>query len=162
MPGGTVDELLDVAVESPVFEQFEVEVGRTAEDRIRSGPAGDHREDRHLEAVDEAGGHQRPVQRQASVLAQRNHGLLLEPGDDVDGVAADDGRVRSVEAFSSVDRGRHAPHPAVHGIDRLGPHNAGAQHLDELPERGGTEDFTSLDSYGSYGGDGDWGGYWGK
>ena len=33
MEGGSVDELLDVAVERPVLDQFEVEVGRTLEDR---------------------------------------------------------------------------------------------------------------------------------
>ena len=40
---------------------------RTLEDRIRSVLAGDHREEGHLDAVDQAGGHQRPIHRQAPV-----------------------------------------------------------------------------------------------
>src|SRR5215469_9109897 len=97
MQGGPVDELLGAAVEGPALDQLEVEVGRTMEDRVTSGLAGDYGEERHLYAVDQAGGHQRPVQRQAAVRAQRHLGLLLESGDDVDGVAAHDGRVRPVE-----------------------------------------------------------------
>src|SRR6266545_993971 len=97
MQGGSVDELLDVAVERPALDQLEVEVGRTLEDRVQSGLTGDHGEERHLDSVDQTGGHQRPVHRQAAVRAQRYLGLLLEPGDDVDGVAAHDGRVRPVE-----------------------------------------------------------------
>src|SRR5690348_18054391 len=104
MQGGPVDELLGVAVERPALDQLEVEVVRTPEDRLLPGPAGDHGEERHLDAVDQAGGHQRMVHRQAAVRAQRHLGLLLEPGDDVDGVTAHDGRVRSVEGpFSVVD-----------------------------------------------------------
>src|SRR5207247_6953648 len=71
MEDGPVDELLDVAVERPALDQLEVEVGRTSEDRVHSGLTGDHREERHLDAVDQAGGHQRPVHRQAAVRAQR-------------------------------------------------------------------------------------------
>ena len=41
MQGGPVEELLDVAVESPALDQLEVEVGRTLEDRVKSGLAGD-------------------------------------------------------------------------------------------------------------------------
>jgi hypothetical protein len=61
--GGPIDELLGVAVERPALDQIEVEVGRTLEDRILPGPTGDHREKRHLDAVDQTGGHKRPVQR---------------------------------------------------------------------------------------------------
>src|SRR5829696_9530536 len=93
MEGGSVDELLGVTVEGPVLDQLQVEVGRTLEDRVHSGLSGDDREDRHLDAVDEAGGHQRPVHGQAAVGAQRHLRLLLEAGDDVDGVAIHDGRV---------------------------------------------------------------------
>src|SRR5919198_5872297 len=80
MQGGPVGELLDVAVERSTLDQLEVEVGRTLEDRIRSVLAGDHREEGHLQAVDQAGGHQRPIHRQAPMRAQRHLGLLLEPG----------------------------------------------------------------------------------
>ncbi len=58
MQGGPVDEFLDVAVERPALDQLEVEVGRTLEDRVQSGLTGDHREERHLDAVDQTGGHQ--------------------------------------------------------------------------------------------------------
>src|SRR5215213_2361323 len=97
MQGGSVDELLDVSVERPVLEQLKVEVGRTLKDRVEPGLTGDDREERQLDAVDEAGGHQRPVQRQAAVRAQRQLRLLLEPDDHVDGVAAHDGYVWPVE-----------------------------------------------------------------
>jgi hypothetical protein len=53
--GGPVDELLGVAVERPALDQLEIEVGRTLEDRVDPGLTGDHREDRHLDAVDQAG-----------------------------------------------------------------------------------------------------------
>src|SRR5215218_1939937 len=102
MQGGPVDELLDVAVQRPALDQLEVEVGRTLEDRVQPGLTGDHREERHLDAVDETGAHQGPVHRQAAVRAERHLGLLLEPSDDVDCVAAHDGRVRPVEGSSSV------------------------------------------------------------
>src|SRR6266568_6638382 len=74
--GGPVDELLGAAVERSALDQFEVEVGRALEDRVRSGLSGDHGEERHLEAVDQAGGHQGPVHREAAVRAQRHVGLL--------------------------------------------------------------------------------------
>src|SRR4051812_20331145 len=70
--GGSVDELLDVLVERPVLHELQVEVGRTLEDRVEPGLPGDDREERHLHEVDEAGGHQRPVQRQAAVRAHRH------------------------------------------------------------------------------------------
>jgi hypothetical protein len=54
MQGGPVDELLDVAVERPALDQLEVEVGRTLEDRAQSGLTGDHRQERHLDAVDQS------------------------------------------------------------------------------------------------------------
>jgi hypothetical protein len=56
-----------VAVERSALDQLEVEVGRTLEDRIHSGLTGDHREERHLDAVDQTGGHQRSAHRQAAV-----------------------------------------------------------------------------------------------
>ena len=59
MEGGSVAELLDVTVERPVLDQLQVEVGRTLEDRVQPGLTGDDREERHLYAVDQAGGHQR-------------------------------------------------------------------------------------------------------
>src|SRR2546430_13282448 len=65
MQGGPVDELLDVAVERPALDQLEIEVGRTLEDRLGPGLAGDDREERHLDAVDQAGGPPRPRYRQA-------------------------------------------------------------------------------------------------
>src|SRR6266498_3099992 len=66
-----------MAVERPVLDQLEVEVGRTLEDRVQPGLTGDHGEERHLDAVDQTGGHQRPVHRQAAVRAQRYLGLSL-------------------------------------------------------------------------------------
>src|SRR5262249_13730611 len=55
MQGGPVDELLDVAVERAALDEFEVEVGGALEDRAEAGLTGDHREERHLDAVDQAG-----------------------------------------------------------------------------------------------------------
>src|SRR5215204_7395102 len=103
MQGGSVDELLDVSVERPVLEQLKVEVGRTLKDRVEPGLTGDDREERQLDAVDEAGGHQRPVQRQAAVRAQRHLRLLLEPGDDVDGVPAHRSEEHTSELQSHSD-----------------------------------------------------------
>src|SRR5919109_2151799 len=40
MEGGSVGELLDVAVERPVLDQLQVEVGRTLEDRVQAGLTG--------------------------------------------------------------------------------------------------------------------------
>src|SRR6266581_7341187 len=40
---GSVDELLDVAVERPALDQLEVEVGRTLEDRVQPGLTCDDR-----------------------------------------------------------------------------------------------------------------------
>src|SRR5688572_15407067 len=82
MTSGSVDELLNVPVERPAVDQLEVEVGRAQEDRVHPGLPGDHREERQLDAVDQTGGHQRPVHRQAAVRAQWHGGLVLEPGDD--------------------------------------------------------------------------------
>jgi len=64
---------------------------------FQPGLTGNHREERHLDAVDQTGGHERPVHRQAAMRAQRHLGLLLEPGDNVDGIATRDGRIRPVE-----------------------------------------------------------------
>src|SRR5579864_4023782 len=147
MQGGPVDELLGVAVERPALDQLEVEVVRTAEDRLFPGPAGDHGEDRHLDAVNQAGVHQRVVDRQAAVRAQRHLGLLLEPGDDVDGVTAHDGRVRPVEPSlqrARHHRGRQVPHVRDPWVTRLGLLGAGGQQLHELPVRVGAEDHPLL------------------
>jgi pimeloyl-ACP methyl ester carboxylesterase len=62
---GAIDEFLGVAIERPALEQLEVEVARAPENRAGPGPSRDDGEDGHLEAVDQAGGHQGPVQRQA-------------------------------------------------------------------------------------------------
>ena len=117
--------------------------------KIGSSPlsTGDHREERHLDAVDQTGGHQRPVHRQAAVRAQRHLGLLLEPGDDVDGVTAHDGRVRPVER--SFQGGRHhrrrqAPHPGDPWVTHLGLLGARGQHPCERPIRVGPEDHPLL------------------
>src|SRR5215218_7719288 len=147
MQGGPVYQFLDVAVERPGLDQFQVEVGRTLEDRVQPGLTGDHREERHLDAVDQTGGHQRPVHRQAAVRAQRYLGLLLEPGDDVDGVAAHDGRIRPVEG--SFQCGRHhrcrqAPHPGDPWVTHLGLLGARGQHPRERPIRVGPEDHPLL------------------
>lgn len=72
MQGRSVDELLGVTVERPVLDQLQVEVGCTLEDQVQPRLTGNDREDRHLYVVDEAGGHQRAVQRQAAVRAQRH------------------------------------------------------------------------------------------
>src|SRR5450755_1306506 len=147
MQGGPVDELLDVAVERPALDQLEVEVGRTLEDRVQPGLPGDHREERHLDAVDQAGAHQRPVHRQAAVRAQRYLGPLLEPGDDVDGVAAHDVGIRPVEGSFQCGRhhrGRQAPHPADPRVTHLGLLGARGQHPRKRPVRVGPEDHPLL------------------
>src|SRR4029453_19511398 len=64
---GPVDQLLDAAVESAGLQQVEVEVARAREDRLVPGLGGDHREDGDLDPIDESGGHQRTVHREASV-----------------------------------------------------------------------------------------------
>src|ERR671920_2572784 len=145
MEGGSVDELLGVSVEGPVLDQLQVKVGRTLEDRLLPGLCGDDREDRHLEAVDEAGGHQRPVHRQAAVGAQRHPRVLLEAGDDVEGVAIHDGRLWPVEGTFQRRRHhrcRHAPHPSVHRVKLVFLYRA--QQLQELPEGVGPKDHPLL------------------
>src|SRR3954470_5297976 len=87
MQGRPVDQFLRVAVERAVLEQFEVEVCRALEDQLVSGFAGDDREYRHLDTVDQTGGHQRNIHRDAAVRAERHLRVALEPGNDVDGVA---------------------------------------------------------------------------
>src|SRR5829696_6487992 len=79
MKGGSLDDILYMTVERPVFQQLQAEVGRILKHRVQPGLTGDDREERQLHAVDEAGGHQRPVQRQAAVRAQRHLRLLFEP-----------------------------------------------------------------------------------
>ena len=64
MQGGSVDELLCVAVERLALNQLKVEDCCTLEDRVQSDLTGDHREERHLDVVDQTSGHQRPVQQQ--------------------------------------------------------------------------------------------------
>src|SRR3954447_684701 len=83
MQGRPVYELLDVAVERPALDQLQVKISCTLEDRVQSGLTGDHGEERHRRPVDQTGGHQRTVQRQAPVGAQRHFGLLFEPGDGI-------------------------------------------------------------------------------
>ena len=61
MKGGSVDEFLGVAIERPALDHLQVEVGRSLEDRLDSGFAGDDREDCHAYEINESGGHQRPV-----------------------------------------------------------------------------------------------------
>src|SRR4051812_14748646 len=147
MQGGPVDEFLDVTVERPALDQLEVEVGRTLENRGKPGLTSDHREERHLNAVDQTGGHQRPVHRQAAVRAQRHVGLLLQPRDDVDGVTARDGRVGPVERLlqrRGDDGRRHLPHRGDPWVAHLGVLGARAQHLCEQPVRLGPEDHPLL------------------
>jgi hypothetical protein len=57
MEAGSINELLDAAVERPALQQLQVEIGSTLEDRFHPGLTGDDRKDRHLHAVDQAGGH---------------------------------------------------------------------------------------------------------
>jgi hypothetical protein len=93
------------------------------------------------------GGHQRPVHRQAAVRAQRHLGLLLEPGDDVDGVTAYDGRVRPVEGFLQgrrYHRCRQAPHPGDPWVTYFGLLGARGQHPRECPIRVRPEDHPLL------------------
>jgi Transposase len=138
---------LDAAVERLAVDQLEVEVSCTLEDRLVSGLSGDHWKERHLDAVNHAGGHQCPVHRQAAVRAQRHLGLLLEPGDDVDGITADDGRVRPVQGSFQCGRHhrcRHAPHPGDPCVMHLGLLGARGQHPRERPIRIGPEDHPLL------------------
>jgi hypothetical protein len=114
---------------------------------VLPGLTGDHREERHLDAVDQTGGHQRPVQRQAAVRAQRHLGLLLEPGDDVDDVAAHDGRVRPVKRSLQCGRQhgcRQVPHPGDPRVTDLGLLGARGQHLRVRTIRVGPEDHPLL------------------
>ena len=79
--------------------------------------------------------------------AQRHLGLLLEPGDDVDGVTAHDGRVRPVErAFQRRrhHRCRQAPHPGDPRVTHFGLLGARGQHPRECPIRVGPEDHPLL------------------
>jgi len=82
--GGPVDELFDVAVERPAFDQLEgPKSGRSLEDRVITGPTCDHRgrvspgprfdQGRRPSAA-------RFIDR-LPLRAQRHLGLLLEPGD---------------------------------------------------------------------------------
>ena len=88
MKARSVDELLGVTVECPALQKFQVEVVRPAEDRVGTSGAGDDGEDRYLHAVDQARAHQCPVHREAAVRSQRNLGLRLQAGDDLDCVTA--------------------------------------------------------------------------
>jgi hypothetical protein len=85
--------------------------------------------------------------RQAAVRAPRYLGLLLEPGDDVDGVAAHDGRIRPVEGSFQCGRDhccRQAPHPGDPWVTHLGLFGARGQHPRERPIRIGPEDHPLL------------------
>jgi RimJ/RimL family protein N-acetyltransferase len=117
---GPVDELLDEAVERPALDQCKVDIGRALEDRVQSGLTGDHREERHLDPVDQTGGHQRPVHRRAAVRAQRRLGLLLEPGGAADGsgVRADAVPARSMASEPARRSARAARNP-LH-VGRIG------------------------------------------
>src|SRR5690606_12036892 len=53
-----------------------------------AGPAGDDGKRVTCTRSTRPAGHQRPIQRKAAVRAHRHIGLLLEPGDHVDGIAA--------------------------------------------------------------------------
>jgi hypothetical protein len=64
-------KFVDAAVEGAAIEQFEVEGGGALEDWVRPALAADHREDRQLDAVDQAGDHQRPGQRRRHQPKQR-------------------------------------------------------------------------------------------
>src|SRR5450432_3031425 len=143
MQGRPVDKLLNVAVECLALHQLQVEVGRSLENRVRAGLSGDDREHGHVYEVDEASSHQRAVQRDAAVRAQRNFGLLLEPVDDVYSFAAHDGRVGPVE--ESFQRRRHyrrwhVPHPGDPRVSHLGLLGARGNNIQKLLERGGSED----------------------
>jgi CheY-like chemotaxis protein len=106
---GPVGELLDVAVERPTLHQLEVDVGRTLEDRVEPGLTGDHRKSvTWTRSTGPAAINARSLR--GAVRAQRHLELLLEPGDDVDGVAAHDRRVWPVEVF--FQRRQAPPSPA--------------------------------------------------
>ena len=62
VPGGAVDKFRGVAVEGPALEEFEVDVAPAGDDRVGAGLRADHGEDGHPHAVDQARGHERPVQ----------------------------------------------------------------------------------------------------
>lgn len=56
-----VNKLLDVAVKSPAFNQFKVEIGRVFENRFLPRLAGDYGEDRHLNLISQPSKHQRLI-----------------------------------------------------------------------------------------------------
>src|SRR3954453_15679409 len=64
--GGPAGELEGVAVEGAALDQVQVEVGRVPQHRVDAGLAGDHGESGQLDPFAEAGGHERPVQREAA------------------------------------------------------------------------------------------------
>lgn len=82
--GGSVDELPGVTVECPVFEQFQVEVGRSPEDRAHTGVTADDRE--YRQPVCGRPGRRPTVPGSVpgcrAVRAQRHVGLRLRPSDD--------------------------------------------------------------------------------
>jgi len=118
--GRAVDQLLNPAVESPAFKQLESKSAAPERPEPRRSDRDD-RKDRHLDAVDSPAP-SAPVHRQAPVRAQWDCRLLFEPGNDIDGVPARDGRVRPVEWFLKCGRHdgrRHASHPERPCIERL-------------------------------------------
>ena len=97
MQGGLIDQLLNVAVERPALNKLKVEVGRIVKDRLLSGLTSDYGENRHLNPVNKASGHQGPVHRQAAVGAQWHLGRFLKLGDDFDSITAHKSRVWPVK-----------------------------------------------------------------
>jgi hypothetical protein len=82
-----------------------------------------------------------------AVRAQRHLGLVLEPSDDVDGVAAHEGRVRPVERSlqrGRDHRGRRAPRLGDPWVVHLGVLRARGQHPGEHPIGFGPEDHPLL------------------
>ena len=136
-----------MAVERPAVDQLEVEVGRTLEDRVHPGLTGDHREERHLDAVDQTSGHQRPVHRQAP--GERNGTSDSSLSRATTSAASPLTRVASGQLrgpSSVVDTtvvGRFLIRVFT-GVTHLGLLGARAQHLQELPKGVGSEDHPLL------------------
>jgi hypothetical protein len=131
MEGRPIDELSDVTVQGVAFDEFRVEVCRVLEDRVNSGPAVIAREGRHLREIDQTGAISTRY-RQAAVRAQRHIRLLLEPGDDINGVTALDGRIRPVKGClqrARHDHGRHPSHPGDPFVVHVGSLHALGEYL---------------------------------
>lgn len=140
MQYGSINQLLDVAVERPTLNHFQIEVRSVFKDWVGTSFARDDRENRDLDKINEAGSHQRTVQRDATVGAQRQFGVLFEQGDDMDSITFHDGRVWPI--LGAIQRGRHhrgwhIPHPGDPRVAHIGLLGARGKHLHKLPERGG-------------------------